>query len=192
MRRIAPYAFALLVSVVACGGGDMSTEQTSVAHPVDPAEPEILERPFTAEEIRDEWVTGLILMVRRSDPEGIVIERWTVIETDDDGADIEYVTTDDSGNPTGEPSIKRSTWGELRDHAAFPATHASRDWVKRSTQIGELEGWLYRVSNPDTTAVQEFFFAEKVPGAPVQMRIFDGDSTIYEFEQFMRMRPVTN
>ena len=190
MRRFSICVITISLAVTGCGGEHQS-EQAQATEVVDPQSPEILEPPFTADEIRDEWVTGLILMVRRSDPEEIVFERWTVVEADDQGADIEYVTTDDKGNPTGDPSVKRSTWVELRDHAAFPAAQASREWVERSTQIGELEGWLYRVSTPDTAAVQEFFFAEEVPGAPVQMRIVDGENTVYELEQFMRMRPVT-
>lgn len=192
MRRLATCVFGLTLLVIGCGGGDMSTEQTSPALPGDPAEPEILEHPFTADEIRDEWVTGLILNVRRSDPEGTIFERWTVVNADEQGADIEYVTTDGGGNAIGEPRVENTTWVELRDHASFPAALSTRERVSRSTQIGDLDGWLYRVSDPETGTVQEFFFAEKVPGAPVQMRILDGDNTVYELEQSMRMRPVTN
>jgi hypothetical protein len=190
MRRSASLIFVLTVLAIGCGG-DIQPEQPQAPDIGDQTQSAVMEFPFTADEIRDEWVTGLILNVRRSHPEGTSFERWTVVNADERGADIEYVTTDGSGNAIGEPRIEHTTWVELRDHASFPATHSTREWVSRSTQIGDLEGWLYRVSDPETGTVQEFFFAAKVPGAPVQMRILDGEDTVYELEQLMRMRPVT-
>lgn len=167
-----------------------STDASGVETAAD--DPSILKRPFTAEEIRDEWVTGLVLMMRRSYPENTRIERWTVVNADEEGADIEYVATDDNGNPIEEPRVERSTWVELLEHATFPAAHSTREWVSRTTQLGELEGWLYRVTDPDKATVQEFFFAGSLPGAPVHMRILDGDATVFELEQFARTHPVTD
>lgn len=152
----------------------------------------LLERPFTAEQIHDEWVPGLRLLIRRGAPENQVTERWTVVAADNEGVDIEYATLDENRNVAGEPRVQRSSWVELRDHASFPAAYATREWVARSTQLGDFEGWLYRVADADTGTVTEFFFVPELPGAPVQMSTTKGDATIFELEQIARLRPETD
>jgi hypothetical protein len=159
---------------------------------LDPDDPSILMRPFSAEEIRDEWVPGFRLLMRRTFPEETRIERWTVVSADDEGVEIEYATISDDGSVEGEPSVARSGWVELRDHASFPAAHSTREWVSRSTVLGDFEGWLYRVAEPGAAVVNEFFFVPTLPGAPVQMRILEGDATVFELEQTARLRPESN
>jgi hypothetical protein len=197
MRRHA-WVFLLILGVSVAGCGDrsqpISVDGQEIVTPdveTDPGDPTILVRPFTAEEIRDEWVPGLRLLMRRSSPEGPQIERWTVVSADDDGVEIEYATIADDGSVAGEPSIARSGWVELRDHASFPAAFSTREWVSRSTSLGQFEGWLYRVAEPDAAIVNEFFFVPELPGAPVHMRILEGDATVFELEQTARLRPET-
>jgi hypothetical protein len=151
----------------------------------------ILEQPFTADQIRDEWVPGLRLLMRRSSPDGEVLERWTVVDSDDDGVAIEYAVLDEAGQVVGEPQVQRSAWTELRDHASFPAATSSREWIARSTALGSFEGWLYRVQDDGTDTVSEFFFVPSMPGAPVQMRTIEGDNVVFELEQTARLRPDT-
>jgi hypothetical protein len=153
MRRSAPFFFASVVLILGCGGGESPVELEQAPVDLDPEDSTILMRPFTAEEIRDEWA--------------------------------------DDGSVVGEPSVVRSTWVELRDHASFPAAHSSREWVSRSTMLGDFEGWLYRVANPDAAVVNEFFFVPSLPGTPVQVRALDGDATVFELEQTARLRPNT-
>ena len=155
----------------------------------DPDDASILIRPFSAEEIRDEWVPGFRLLMRRTFPEGTRVERWTVISADDEGVEIEYATIADDGSVEGEPSVTRSEWTELRDHAALPAAHSTREWVSRETALGDFDGWLYRVAEPGAAVVNEFFFVPELPGAPVQMRILEGETTVFELEQAARLRP---
>jgi len=187
-----------------CGGAtpadDESRGASGVASPLpapavtelDSDDPTILVRPFTAEQIRDEWVPGLRLLMRRTTPKETRIERWTVITADEVGADIEYAVIADDGSVVGQPSLELSTWIELRDHASFPADHTTREWVARTTQLGEFEGWLYRVTGDGDGTVQEFFFVPELPGAPVEMRILEGDTTVFELEQTARLRPETD
>lgn len=196
-------AASLILAILAAGCGDRAprsdevgdaaepeaTGGPAIAIELDPDDPTLLMRPFTAEQIRDEWVPGLRLLMRRSYPEETRVERWTVIAADNEGADIEYATIDDDGSVVGEPRVARSTWLELRDHASFPAAIATREWVFRSTQLGEFEGWLYRVAEEGAATSQEFFFVPEMPGAPVVMRILEGDATVFELEQTARLRP---
>jgi hypothetical protein len=192
MRRSKPFVFALLLLALGCGGAESPGEQVDAVVDLDPDDPSILMRPFSAEEIRDEWVPGFRLLMRRTFPEETRIERWTVVSADDEGVEIEYATISDDGSVEGEPSIARSGWVELRDHASFPAAHSTREWVSRSTVLGDFEGWLYRVAEPGAAVVNEFFFVPTLPGAPVQMRILEGDATVFELEQTARLRPESN
>jgi hypothetical protein len=156
----------------------------------EPAEAAILEQPFTAEQIRDEWVAGFSLVMRRSTPGEARLERWTVLAADAEGCEIEFAALADDGAVSGEPVVQRSTWSELRDHARFPAAGASREWTHRDTALGALEGWLYRVPEEGSEAVSEFFFVPGLPGAPVQMRTIEGGETVFELEQIERSRPM--
>ena len=189
MRHAAPSVLVVLWLAFGCGGSDAPSAPPGASVDLDPEDPTIVARPFTAEEIRDEWVPGFRLLMRRSYPESTRLERWTVVAADDDGVDIEYATLADDGTVEGEPTVSRSAWTELRDHASFPASHSTREWVSRSTALGNFEGWLYRVEDPDAATVQEFFFVPALPGAPLHMRIFDGEATVFELEQTARLRP---
>jgi hypothetical protein len=199
LKRSRVAAVLIVAAAVAVGCGDdapVADEAQATAEPApilasetEPGDPTLIKRPFTAEEIRAEWVPGLRLLMRRSDPEETRTERWTVVSADDVGAEIEYAAIADDGSIVGEPTVGRSTWIELRDHASFPAAASSREWVTRSTQLGEFEGWLYRVAKDGAATVQEFFFVPEMPGAPVHMRILEGDTTIFELEQTARLRP---
>jgi hypothetical protein len=189
MRGATSLALIFFLVIIGCGGAEEPVPTPPVEVELDPNDPTILVRPFSAEEIRDDWVPGFRLMMRRSFPEQTVIERWTVVNADDEGVEIEYATISDDGSVMGEPTTKRSTWIELRDHASFPADHASREWISRSTALGDFEGWLYRVADSEAATIREFFFVPELPGAPVQMRILEGETTVFELEQTARLRP---
>ena len=163
--------------------------EESAGDPAIPEDPAILRRPFTADQIRDKWVVGLTLKIRFGSPQAESIQRWTVISADAEGADIEYANLDGEGQVMGEVRVERSTWVELRDHATFPAVGSSREQVTRETALGELIGWLYTVSNSENGTVSEFFFVEEFPGAPVTMRVLDGEDVVSEMEQLERRRP---
>jgi hypothetical protein len=192
MRHAAVLALVLWLGAFGCGNTDPPSPGGTTVAQVESPTPKILPHPFTAEEIRQEWVPGLVIFMRRTSPDGVFSERWTVLDADEEGVNIEYVDTDGSFDPTGEPSTNRSTWIELRGHASFPEAHSTREWVSRSTALGELDGWLYQVADPAAVTVEEFFFAQSVPGAPVQMKISEGGTTIFQLEQVMRMRPVSD
>jgi hypothetical protein len=200
MRHTAFFVVTLILMTLGCGGGegpsgnrepgnDLDVAATT-ASPIElePGDPSLVRRPFTAEEIRDEWVAGFRLLIRRTTPEGASVERWTVLSADDEGAEIEYAILDEDNN-VSESAVRGTTWAELRDHASFPAATATREWVTRSTGLGTYDGWLYRVTGGDGAAIEEYFFVPSLPGAPVQMKIVNGDHTVFELEQMARLRP---
>jgi hypothetical protein len=155
----------------------------------DSSDASILPRPFTAEQIRDEWVPGLIIDMRRQTPEGVVVQRWTVVAADAEGVDIEYAKLDEAGEPSEERQVQRSGWVELRDHAAFPADRSTLEEVTRETALGTLEGWLYTVRDAESGGVTEFFFARSFPGAPVYMRAEQAGKLVMKLTQIARSRP---
>jgi len=166
------------------------TEATTVeTGEFDTDDPTILKRPFTAEEIRNEWVEGLVVTFRRWTPESEITERWTVVAVDDQGVRIENATLDADGAVIGAPTVQPATWVQLRDHASFSADSASREWVSRATPIGDLEGWLYIVRDNEAGTVSKFFFAASLPGAPVQMRILEKNQPVFALEQLARSHP---
>jgi hypothetical protein len=189
----------LFLMTLGCGRGEdpsgrsetgdelVGAATTGATLELEPDDPSLVRRPFTADEIRDEWVEGFRLLIRRTTPAAVKIERWTVISADDEGAEIEYATLDED-NSVADSGVLGTTWVELRDHASFPAATATREWVTRSTGLGTYDGWLYRVTG-DGGAVEEYFFVPTLPGAPVQMKIVNGDQTIFELEQVARLRP---
>jgi hypothetical protein len=148
--------------------------------------PALLERPFTAEQIRDEWVQGFRLKVRRWTPEVEIFEEWRVLEADADGVAIASVTMDAAGAVMEEAPAQRSTWVQLRDHASFPADRATREAATRETPFGELGGWLYTINDAASGVVTEFFFAEAFPGAPVFVHVIREGEIVEIFEQVER------
>lgn len=181
--------FAMLA--LACGpGSEPEAEVTAEggAKDTDPL-PAVLDPPFTADQIRDEWIEGFRLRVRRWTPTAELFEVWTVLRSDADGVDIESKAMDPSGALVGESRVQESTWVELRDHASFPADRAVRELVSRETPLGEFQGWLYTVSDPAGGAVTEFFFVETMPGAPVFVHVLSEGEVVEIFEQVERVRP---
>jgi hypothetical protein len=197
-------AWSLLVAVtafaaVACGGQPDEANRPATVDADEKTSPafleaqgeaaEMLETPFTAEQIRDEWIEGLTVTIRRGSAGETRRERWTVVAADAEGVDIEFTAVGEDGTVLGEPVTARSNWDELRDHARFPAASATREWTTRDTALGRLEGWLYRVTEEAPDTYSELFFAASLPGAPAQMTTYEGGEPVSSLEQVERSRP---
>lgn len=180
-----PFVVTMIVVAVGCGGPDQPG-QTGAELP-QPT-PIILDPPFTSEQIRDAWVEGLELKIRRQTDGMEVLERWRVIAADADGATIESVVIDAAGTAVSEPRAQTSSWDELRDHAAFPADRVRREAVNRETALGAFDGRLYTVTDPESGTVSEYFFADAFPGAPLVMRVVKDGEVVAQFEQIERGR----
>lgn len=190
-RRFDIFAVAVTVALWGCDSAPAPEVADTPASP--PAEvaaaPEILPHPFTAEQIRDEWQQGFSLVLQTETPAGQTRERWTVLTADEEGAEIEFVPIDAEGNTAGDPRTSRSSWEQLRDHAAFPADVSSREEIVLDTALGQLEGWIYRTRSEEAGTESEFFFASSLPGAPVQMRVMKEGQTMLEMAQLERRKP---
>lgn len=188
----------LLIAVLAgCGAGSeypeavKSDEADTIGTTLtDPDDPSILRRPFTADQIRDNWVPGREIDIVRRTPDGETVYRWTVVSADEQYAEIRYEILDEQGQVTEEPEVERTAWTELRDHATFPAATATLEQTTRETSLGTLEGWLYTVPDEDGSTVRTYFFAKSLPGAPVYFSVRakeeSGGELLMEMEQIAR------
>jgi len=195
--RTTVLAVLLAVAALGCGPNDQQQAGPAATRPAEeaggampaPAQMEMVPEPFSAEQIRDEWVEGLEVVMRRRTPSDEAYERWRVVAADADGAEIEIVPVDADGEPVGDPQTRRSAWTELRDHARYPAAVAERERATRSTPLGELEGWMYTLRDSKAGTTSELFFADTLPGAPVEMTVRSGEDVLFELEQIKHERP---
>ncbi len=180
---------AILVFAALLSGCDTARGPDAPAAAGRPApQVEMLPTPFTAEQIRDEWAPGLTLVMHTRTPGGETWERWTVVAADADGADIEFAQIDAEGKAAGEPRTGRSSWLELRSHANYPTSATTREEVTRDTALGELDGWLYKVRD-GAGGETEVFFANSLPGAPLEMRVTKDGGMVMELAQVERHKP---
>jgi hypothetical protein len=175
-------ALVALIPLLGCAAEPASEEPSA---PV-PVEAESLAVPFTAEQIRDEWTPGFTLVLSFNFPDRQEWQRWTVVGADTERAEIEYQQLDDQGQPVAPPQRAPSSWTDLRNHALFAAAESRRERVSRQTVLGELEGWLYTVHDPQAETMTEFFFADELPGAPVWMQTRSGEEVILTVNQVAR------
>ena len=143
----------------------------------------------SAEQIRDEWIVGFRMTLRRGIDGTRSLERWTVVDADGESVEIEFAQLDAAGAVAGEPNVQRMTWNDLRNHASFPAYKSEREEATRETELGRLDGWIYTVREDDEGTTSEFFFARELPGAPVRMQTIRGSTVVVELEQLERFRP---
>ena len=188
LRPVGLFCWPLVLALVtSCGTAPEDAAVSNEARPGAAAQrPAELAMPYTAEQIRDAWVEGLTLQMVNQTKFGKQYQRWTVVRADDEGADIEYLDTDESGKPIGEPQIRPSLWIQLRDHARFPADRCTRTEVTRTTPLGEQKGWSYTLTDEPNGVVTEFFFAHETPGAPVSMVVRQHGAVVQELSQVKR------
>jgi hypothetical protein len=146
---------------------------------------EHLPTPFTAEEIRDAWRPGRTVTMSIESAAGETISRTTVIGWSPERVEYSEQRLDPERGAVGEAVTSSAGWEELQGHARFRADLASRERLRTETPLGELDGWLYRVSD-GAGASQELFFADAYPGPPV---VFSGTA---EGEVTFRARQIEN
>ena len=147
-----------------------------------------LPTPYTASQIQESCAPGTVVVFRIETPGGAPMLQSTEF-VGDDGANATFLarSTDEAGQPLGNPREATAPWSELRDHASFPASATTREPARCTTALGTFDAWLYenteRVEGrPDQ--VHRFWFAHDLPGPPVLLE------TSVEGEVVMRMEMV--
>lgn len=138
--------------------------------------PGLAPTPFTAAEIRAGCPVGRVSVVRTASGLGSI----RFAENDDDGAWIEDVDLDESGEATGPVERAHSTWLELQEHASFPAASTTIDPVDLDGPLGTLPCLRYTVQRGDVELV--FWFATGLPGMPIRVERSEAGTRVVSLE----------
>ncbi|GEM_PF-1534967 len=113
--------------------------------------------PFTAEQIRDATKNGRTYRYKVEVP-GKPPREYVIIfrNVDDAGAEIH----------TGADHVRRFGWITLQQHSEFPKDKVTTRQEKLKTPAGKFDCVVYVVKDDDDE-VWTYYFAKKLPGAPV-------------------------
>lgn len=113
--------------------------------------------PFTAEQIRGATKSGRTYRYKVEMPNKPTKEyAITFRSVDDGGAEVH----------TGGDKVKRMSWAALQQQSEFPKDKTETHEDKLKTPAGKFECVVYVVTM-DEGEVWTFWFAKKLPGAPV-------------------------
>jgi hypothetical protein len=126
-----------------------------------------LPTPYSAEQIREAWQPGFRVEMRTTQAGAESRSRMTVISATPESAVIRSEEIAASGAASAPPAEVTATFSQLRDHALFDATKASRERAECRSQLGSMPGWRYVTTDP-SGAVLTMCFADATPGPPVE------------------------
>ncbi|MCP4868600.1 MAG: hypothetical protein GY898_07765 [Proteobacteria bacterium] len=163
---------ALLVATAAVAGEE---EPLPEHHP----------RPFTAEQIRDQFVVGLHLRFDVTAGGTTETQDWRVVGADQEKVTIAYKLPDE------EPSEASYGWVELRDHATFARSTTTVEEVEVEALGATRKARRFtRVTTDDEgrTVREVFDFALDLPGPPVDVRAWTAGVESFRMQQVLRER----
>jgi broad specificity phosphatase PhoE len=131
-------------------------------------EPDHLPTPFSAADIRAGCPLGRTIRLQTEAADGeLSFRRIRFVEVDADGAVQEFESLAADGQPIGDPTLRRSSWLDLQQHATQPAATTVLDEVDLTTPLGTEACWRYTVGSAEDGVT--FWFAKRRPGMPVQV-----------------------
>lgn len=123
--------------------------------------------PFTADQIRDATQSGRTYCYRvEEDGKPTLVRIMTFGAVSAEGAELRIKVESETGTSLSEPPPKRVLWEELRRHAEFPKSRVTMRQEKVTVPAGTFECKVYVVKGEEDL-VTTFYFANKLPGAPV-------------------------
>lgn len=157
-----------------------------------PGEP-LLPTPFTLEQMKAGWVPGVHVRFRLEVAgQPTTLHDWEVL-SNPDAHRVETAFTVLAENGTDvlvERTPRVSTYEELRQHAAFPASRTESEQATIDTPRGPLPGRRYRVTDAsDKTSVQTYEFADAMPGPPVRVETRLGSEIVQTMVMLSRTDP---
>ncbi|MEO0971678.1 MAG: hypothetical protein AAFX85_01190 [Pseudomonadota bacterium] len=155
--------------------------------PCDTAEAgvEYMDPPFTQTQLRSTLRQGLEVVMRMESPvAGSFSRRMVVADAGTDSVKMRESTLEEEFRQSMPDSTVDATWGELRDHACFPAASTTRERVTAETAFGELPGWRYVYEKDDVRLV--LTFADALPGLPVTYERFQSEIKVLTSRQVSR------
>jgi hypothetical protein len=123
--------------------------------------------PFTADQIRDATQPGRTYCYRvEEDGKPTTVRIMTFESVSSEGAELRIKVESETGKALSEPPPKRVLWEDLRRHAQFPRARVTLREEKVTVPAGTFECKVYVVKGEEDL-VTTFYFAHKLPGAPV-------------------------
>lgn len=127
----------------------------------------VLTRPYTAEQIRESNSPGTSLVFRIEQAGAPVVHQvFEFGATDGETVELGGRTTDMDGNPIGQSQVTKPSWVELRDHATYSPSNASRSEATATVPSGTYDCTLFTV-RMDGGGIDRYYFANDRPGPPV-------------------------
>ncbi len=171
--------------LVACQAEGAGRAQTA---PFDPPRPAAFdgETPYTAAEIQSSCSDGTELVFRveqQGAPSATLVMSF---DQADASGTLVYSRVIDAGGVTVQESSARSTWEELRSHAAFPAQGTTQRRTRCAVEAGEFDCRLYEVVSEDGNVTDRFWFADDRAGPPILMEKTLGGTPVYRMELIER------
>jgi hypothetical protein len=150
--------------------------------------PATLPTPYTTEQIRDAWQPGLSVEMRVIAAGGESRRRLTVVSATPDAVVIREESVAANGAASEPPTESSARWSELRDHALFEASKATRERAECRSQLGAMPGWRYVVPQADGSTVT-MCFADATPGPPVEYEAARDGKRLLRMEHTTYGRP---
>lgn len=174
---------------VAPAGEAAQPKEESVPKP----EPEATHpTPYTAEQIRGEMPTGMVITWQMTALDTVSHQRWDVIHARTDDVLIQYSSAKPDGTAIAKGNEKWSTWEGLQSHAAFPASRTTTETETLDTPWGAVETTKYTVMPGDDEsrqAIKRYWFGPDSPGAPLKTTVEIGGKQTFEMKQLTREKP---
>jgi hypothetical protein len=187
-------AAAALIALAGCGSKPQPAATTPMApdpagtsgSPAegDPAAsgeaPALAPPPFTAEQIREATKVGRTyrFAMRQGEQTATVTMRFTAVTPEH--ATIERSVVD-AGGKALDQGTDDTSWGDLVDHASYPADQTEITETTVEVPAGKFDAVLYTVTaeQEGKAFVSRMYFAKSLPGAPVKAEItLDGQSLL--------------
>lgn len=141
--------------------------------------PGLLPTPFTAAEICATSRAGKVIRLLVETEDGERFERVNRFrDGDDEGATLEQWRAD----APDQVLVRRVSWRELQEHAAFPATTTTVTSEMLDLPLGRLECRRYDTPASEDAPAATFWFALAHPGMPVRFEVGGERTTVIGIE----------
>ncbi len=154
----------------------------------DPTPPVTLPTPYTAEQIRAAWQPGFSVEMQTTEAGVVSRTRMTVLSATPEAAVIREESLRADGTPGAPATESETRWSELRDHARFEATNATRERAECRALLGSLPGWSYAVQLR-RGGTMTLCFADATPGPPVVLELAHDGKVLSRMEHVRYGRP---
>ena len=187
--RDTPLLLAFAVIVTGCGGAAATAQPPVPPSPppssatADTTDPDAgrAPTPYTAGQIRGASKAGRTYEFLIERPGELPIRKRVVfVIVTAERATIASQLIDPHGKKIGEPELTESTWDELRRHASFAVEATTITDDRTETPVGSFDCKRYVVveQSPEGEQRQTFWFANDLPGAPVEAHLEQGGEVV--------------